>query len=625
MLSSQATYPTSTNVVESPKLVAAFTALLQEQAQGGDSFTVPLTYSRDGGVISEVYTNLGMDERVQLMVCCNGIARCMAKLQHREEVRIIVGNHHIIDQIDVLYKNARFAAKPALFEWAVYHPQPQRLDFHLQRITGLVGASDMFLALGNTGSATHCRVVSAEAIRALTGLTETRPLRAILPSGSVNSLTQFRHPDPELHSDHRLSDESLQVRGSWQKIKLPWNIKSRIAFASIIWKSRTYIVGGQRSGTFEVYNDAWCLDLTKLDGWRQLPPYPGRCLMHTEMAVHGNKAYAFTGRATIEQIRTTFVGANGHSAPWPYAENDVDECAVHIVRGRISCMLGINCFMVLDLATKRWEKLSGTTGEPIADSTCPGPRKRLASWVDARGEKIYFMYGMADRAASQMFHQPHPAQASHGYDDLWSWDIQQGKWYRERLVGNTPCPRAELSHAFNPQLNSAFIFGGYSPELPTLFATSGICFGFSYYADTFMLDYSSPTPKWKHVLTRGFPTYRAQATLLTDPDTGRMFLFGGYTNTDWVPSGEHERTRSFGDVWQFRVDVPRGFFEEVDMDDEERTALVGPWQKCFSCGSIGPWKKCGGEYMQRASVFLRPQGLKDGWPEHRRMHDCARA
>ncbi|GBE88800.1 hypothetical protein SCP_1402050 [Sparassis crispa] len=120
MLSSQATYPTSTNVVESPKLVAAFTALLQEQAQGelesryadcvrlietanslssrnlhedprssyfkaiatllGDSFTVPLTYSRDGGVISEVYTNLGMDERVQLMVCCNGIARCMAKL-----------------------------------------------------------------------------------------------------------------------------------------------------------------------------------------------------------------------------------------------------------------------------------------------------------------------------------------------------------------------------------------------------------------------------------------------------------------------------------------------------------------------------------------------------------------
>ncbi|GBE88799.1 hypothetical protein SCP_1402040 [Sparassis crispa] len=211
--------------------------------------------------------------------------------------------------------------------------------------TGLVGASDMFLALGNTGSATHRRVVGDEAIRALPGPGETRPLRAILPSGSVNSLTQFRHPDPELHSDHRLSDESLQVRGSWQKITLPRNIKSRIAFASFIWKSRMYIVGGQRSGTFEVYNDAWCLDLTKLDGWRQLPPYPGRYLMHTEMAVHGNKAYAFTGRATIEyfdlitdrwrQIRTTFVDANGHSAPWPYAENDVDEYAVHIVRGHI--------------------------------------------------------------------------------------------------------------------------------------------------------------------------------------------------------------------------------------------------------------------------------------------------
>ncbi|GBE88798.1 hypothetical protein SCP_1402030 [Sparassis crispa] len=146
-----------------------------------------------------------------------------------------------------------------------------------------------------------------------------------------------------------------------------------------------------------------------------------------------------------------------------------------------------------------------------------------------------------------------------------------------------------------------------------------------------MLDYSSPTPKWKHVLTRGFLTYRAQATLLTDPATGRMFLFGGYINTDWVPSGKHKRTRSFGDVWQFRVDVPGGFFEEVDMDDEERTALVGPWQKCFSCGSIGPWKKCGGESCKcphpliseayfggglgtcrGRAFFCDPQCLKDG-------------
>lgn len=122
----------------------------------------------------------------------------------------------------------------------------------------------------------------------------------------------------------------------------------------------------------------------------------------------------------------------------------------------------------------------------------------------------------------------------------------------------------------------------------------GISFSFTYYADTFILEHSSPTPRWRHVLTRGFPTYRAQPCLHTDPDTGKMYLFGGYTNTDLVPSGKHTRTRSFGDVWQLRVDVPGGDFDEVDLDDEERTARIGPWQKCFTCGSTGPWKKCSG-------------------------------
>lgn len=139
------------------------------------------------------------------------------------------------------------------------------------------------------------------------------------------------------------------------------------------------------------------------------------------------------------------------------------------------------------------------------------------------------------------------------------------------------------------------MYGGYNPELPTLFQPMNLCFGFTYYADTYILDHSTPKSVWKHVLTQGFPTYRAQSSLLTDPDTGRMYLFGGYTNTDLVPSGNHARTRSFGDLWELRIDVPGGHFEEVDLDDEERNARMGPWQKCFTCGNVGPWKKCGGE------------------------------
>lgn len=36
-------------------------------------------------------------------------------------------------------------------------------------------------------------------------------------------------------------------------------------------------------------------------------------------------------------------------------------------------------------------------------------------------------------------------------------------------------------------------------------------------------------------------------------------------NTDWVPSGRAGSSRTFGDVWQLRIDVPGGCFEDVDM------------------------------------------------------------
>ncbi|KZT07106.1 uncharacterized protein LAESUDRAFT_652256, partial [Laetiporus sulphureus 93-53] len=90
-----------------------------------------------------------------------------------------------------------------------------------------------------------------------------------------------------------------------------------------------------------------------------------------------------------------------------------------------------------------------------------------------------------------------------------------------------------------------------------------------------------------------FPIYRAQSRLHTDPDTGRMYLTDGYTNSSLVPSGGHETIRSFEDLCQLRVDVPGDFFEEVNLEDEMRSTRMGPWQKCFTCGNAEPWKKCG--------------------------------
>lgn len=150
------------------------------------------------------------------------------------------------------------------------------------------------------------------------------------------------------------------------------------------------------------------------------------------------------------------------------------------------------------------------------------------------------------------------------------------------------------------------MFGGYNPTTPSIAPENDEYFGYSYYADTFIYEPSRDSSSqgiWKQVLTRGFPTYRAQAHLASDPDTGKIFLFGGYTNSQFVRDRKHPIARTFSDLWWLRLDVndPEGgesvgFFEDVDLEEEARTAKAGPWQRCFNCGSAGPWKKCGGEY-----------------------------
>lgn len=145
----------------------------------------------------------------------------------------------------------------------------------------------------------------------------------------------------------------------------------------------------------------------------------------------------------------------------------------------------------------------------------------------------------------------------------------------------------------NSKLNQTILFGGYAPTFSTLYLELGKSFNFSYYADTFI--WSPTTSKWKQVLTRGFPTYRAQSALITDPSTGKVFLFGGYTNNDYVQSRKDTFSKSFADLWQLRIDQPGGYFEGVDLEEEARTAKAGPWQRCFSCGGAGQWKQCGGE------------------------------
>ncbi|KAI0353841.1 hypothetical protein OH77DRAFT_1406141 [Trametes cingulata] len=601
----------------------------------GPQLKVPLDPRNGGGVKCPVYMNFTMDECLTAMTCCNGVATCLYETNH------LVKALDWAYEVDVLHKNARFAAKP-LFDWEVFRPNPPCLEFHRQHLLGLVTASDVLLKLGNTGAAAYCRNVGNTIVCSLRSVMEQLSLRReVLSVGSVHTIMQFRHPDPTIYRSLEITNPELQVRGSWQRLK--WadssKVTSRMAHSCFIYKSRLYVCGGQKSGTFEVYRDIWCLDLVRMNGWRELPSYR-RPFLNCPMVVYEGKAYLFRGSSTVDYLdlerevwgrfQTHFVNARGKREQWPYSE-DLTDFVAHAVNGKIYVFggkykrpLGCNFFAVLDLATKTWRHLSGTQDDlplkPQYDE--PGVRKNLGSWVSEKQDKIYIMYGMADRQEAAIFESEFASSDGFVYDDCWSWDIAQGKWQRERVVGNYPCPRAEMSVSYNQTTKQTIMFGGYSPALPYYVEGSQTCFGFNYFSDTFVLDHSVPgTPRWKQVITGSFPTYRAQGQLITDPATGRTYLFGGYTNTDWVPTGKADLTKSYGDVWQLRVDVPGGLFDEIDWEDERRSAQLGPWMACYSCGSVGVWKKCGGTCDGRV-FFCTPNCQKEGWPQHKQKHGC---
>lgn len=116
---------------------------------------------------------------------------------------------------------------------------------------------------------------------------------------------------------------------------------------------------------------------------------------------------------------------------------------------------------------------------------------------------------------------------------------------------------------------------------------------FSYYADTFIFNHA--TSKWRQVLTRGFPTHRAQSHLLADPDSGKTYLVGGYTNLEWIQTRKKYVSRSFDDIWRLSVDEEGGCYEAGEFEADAKTAQAGPWKRCFACGAVGRTQKCGGK------------------------------
>ncbi|TRM62012.1 hypothetical protein BD626DRAFT_404787 [Schizophyllum amplum] len=281
--------------------------------------------------------------------------------------------------------------------------------------------------------------------------------------------------------------------------------------------------------------------------------------------------------------------------------------------------------MEFDIAARRWKRLGGTADDRVAaDDAIPGPRKRPVSFNDPDGHRFWVMFGHADRQATPANHPHHVGNGdAYQYEDAWSYDTDTGKWTKERVPGNAPAPRTEAGSTYNPVTGQAVVFGGYHPQLMTIVPEANVNFNFSYFADTFVCDLS-PTPHWRQVLTAGFPTYRAQPTLVADPDTGDLYMFGGFANSDYVPVHGTMWSRTYGDLWKLTIAPPGKTLPGVNMAEEARTARAGPWQRCFTCGAAGNWRKCGGSCKGRAYFCGKPC-LAEGWKEHKAMHNCRKA
>ncbi|KAF7362909.1 hypothetical protein MVEN_00641500 [Mycena venus] len=481
-----------------------------------------------------------------------------------------------------------------------------------ERLTTLCLASQVFFALGNTGSAVYRRWLADELLYAMPEKLKTPQILKLAPLLGIDIL-HLKHPDPDSAATVSIDHPSLQICGSWKKLSIRSSNApgARTGFAACAFDGQLYILGGEKCNEGPYYRDFWVLDLGKLDGWSRLPDFPapeattGK-LIGFEMIPHSDgRLFVFTGwdsaivffdpkQCRWEVMRTTFI-QDAKMPKWPYRGLGIIEYTAQCVGDRLyifgglhkGSVIGTDLLMELHIPSRKWRRLSGSAvPKPCASS--PGPRERCHSWVSKDKERIFFMFGQSDRPTAELIQQTHDAPPfySHAYADLWSWDINAEQWRRERLRGNIPSSRAEMACTYNPILDKVIVFGGYSPSVPTWLEDLDDIVSYSYYADTFIADVSaSGSPvSWKQVLTRGFPTYRAESTLVTDTRTGKVFLFGGYKNNVYVPSRNptpESSSRSFSDLWQLRLDCPGGFFDGVNLEEEARTAKVGPWARCF--------------------------------------------
>lgn len=278
--------------------------------------------------------------------------------------------------------------------------------------------------------------------------------------------------------------------------------------------------------------------------WKQLDDIPTDTSTKVQggwqLRLWNDAAYLFTGNPISiwaynlangkwERKRTTFKARAGQK--WPYKNCFVDQYSSLVMEDKLyvfggddnNVCLGTNILTALNLKTLTWEHISGTS-DNVPQVFEPNLRRQAHMWAVPEQRRFYLLYGNAGRMNALLNHKVWGFEHDYTYDDFWSFDIVKRKWHRERMRGNMPSPRTEASAIYHPTLKQAIVYGGYNSSTATSVSKESL-YTYSYYGDTFLFD--PETKLWKHVLTRGFPSYRATAEFAIDPSTGKTYLYGG--------------------------------------------------------------------------------------------------
>lgn len=210
--------------------------------------------------------------------------------------------------------------------------------------------------------------------------------------------------------------------------------------------------------------------------WPVSSGYEDYCGLCFALDKENARAYLFRGNLNVAyfdlrskqwgRLKTTCSGT------WPYPR-DVRNYAAQVVDDKLYVFggrtkqspVGTDLFMALNVKTLKvgavnawvrtgpkafiqWERLSGNNSGDDPSYSRPCLREWAASWVSKDKQKIFFFAGNADRMGAGMFKKKHGGDHSFDYDDLWSWHVAKKVWRRERVVGNCPSKRTEMSYVY---------------------------------------------------------------------------------------------------------------------------------------------------------------------------------